>query len=911
MKLRKPRILGMGVQLSSRVAVFMGMCAVVCVAYGDGATFNIKDGVTDWTVRESYDEEAVPDAGDIVNIPAGYTVVVSNDSSFAKVSSLNRIAPQSSTSTIIFDVAEDTVRTNGAAIRGSSSSQGVIIKRGKGELAFTSVERFLSGQTCSDYRVSNITVEEGTLRMQVAAPKREYAFETVAISNNATFVLPTKGSTGGSSFFSWCNYLCGEGEVYCPSATEFRVQGGKEQTFAGSFTGAAAYFSSGRIMLTGTNSTTTAAMAAYNSTASMPGGLGVTGVKKFGRTGEPSSIGAAGSFSSNYKGGGFLYLGDGETTDKALWVKRGQVTGGQAFLDAGAHGGLKFQGATWGQVEKHGRLEPIYLYGSNENACVIASPINNWNNGTTNLAFHLVKRGTGIWRMANCTNDQVFAGGISVEEGTMQFDSIEDKGCWSAVGTSELLFQPVTATYSERFAVDYAFALGMTNAAGNATTEGMFEYVGTNGTVVWSRPLALKGHGRIKNDTEKKFRFRGVYALGTGEHTLTLCGSGTNLNEIADITDGAGIVSVVKTGDGNWTISGTNTFSGDLAVQGGRLVVHNVTATNYTWFIWKVKQLCHSKIGGSNAFKVSEFGLFNAESNQVAKGLTFVENYAELSPGQVAMETRMRGYAHQSDTRPSAMFNGRVVDDGGWEVASYRNGAWYSVDPSRPNNWVSIMFRLKDGAGIVSSYDIAVVRGALVSNGGMAPRMFTIQGSVDGLHWDTIDDVEDTLAWDDWSKNGGMMLPENKGDWCWSWMYTTNKADSGSTQIHAGKPIRGTTDVTYPALVNVRSVSVSGDAVLAAEGDPIELNTLSVDCTGGGGTISNFTFAANGQFTVANASADTIQKLPLKFADIGNVAALANWTLAADISCAAKRYRLRVKDGEAYLTRPGIMVSFR
>jgi hypothetical protein len=86
---------------------------------------------------------------------------------------------------------------------------------------------------------------------------------------------------------------------------------------------------------------------------------------------------------------------------------------------------------------------------------------------------------------------------------------------------------------------------------------------------------------------------------------------------------------------------------------------------------------------------------------------------------------------------------------------------------------------------------------------------------------------------------------------------------------------------------------------------------VSVDCYGGGGTVSNSTCAANGQFTVANASADTIQKLPLKFADVGNVAALANWTLAADISCAAKRYRLRVKDGEAYLTRPGIMVSFR
>ena len=56
----------------------MGMCAVVCAAYGEGATFTIKDGVSDWTVKESYDEDAVPGENDIVQIPAGFTVGVSN-----------------------------------------------------------------------------------------------------------------------------------------------------------------------------------------------------------------------------------------------------------------------------------------------------------------------------------------------------------------------------------------------------------------------------------------------------------------------------------------------------------------------------------------------------------------------------------------------------------------------------------------------------------------------------------------------------------------------------------------------------------------------------------------------------------------------------------------------------------------
>ena len=893
---------------------FALLTGLIAMSYAAAAaTFTIKDGVSDWTVSESYNEGAVPGENDIVQIPADFTVGVSNETSFAKISTLTNIQPMSATSTIVFDVAEGAVRTNASAIRGTSSSYGVIVKRGKGELNFTSVERYLSGQSCTDYRVGQIIVEEGILRMKESAPKREYAYNTLVISNNATFVLPTRGSTGGSSFFCLCNYLRGEGAVYCRAATELRIAGTEEQTFAGSYTGAASYFASGRVMLTGTNSTTAAAMSAYSSTSKMPGGTGVTGVKKFGRAGEPSSIGTANTFSSNYKGGGFLYLGEGETTDKGLRVKRGGLDGGPSFLDAGAHGGLKFQGIAWAQTESNRRLEPLYLYGSNTAPCTIASPVNNWTYGTTNLAFHLVKRGTGAWRMANCTNDQVFAGGISVEEGTFQFDSIGAKGQYSAVGTSARLFQPVLATYNPEYAVDYAFALGMTNASGAATTEGTFEYTGTNSTLVWSRPLVLKGHGRIKNDTAKNFRFRGISALGAGEHTLTLDGTGIGTNEIADITDGRGTVSVVKTGAGNWTISGTNTFSGDLDVQGGRLTVRNVTATNYTWFLWTVKQLCHPTIKATNnEFKVPEFGMFDAVSNQVVKGLTFTENYAEMSAGQTAMLSGSRPN-YNGSSRPSSLFNGSVNNDGGLDILNNRNGGYYTMSVTDPTTWIPVIFRMKDGAGIVASYDIATMHGATASNGngGMSPRTFTLEGSVDGLHWDMLDDVEDTLAWDDWSKNGGMLLPQNKGAWFWGWMYTTNTAATGYTQVHAGKPIRGTTDVVYPMLTNVRSVSVSGGAVLAVDGDSIELSSLSVDCAGGGGTISNFTFAASGRLTVANATKDRMQRLPLNLAHSANVAALANWTFAADESCAAKTYLLRMMGNDVYLMRPGTIISFR
>ena len=874
---------------------------------GMAGTFTVKNGTTDWTLPGSYDENDVPAADDIVKIPSAATVTVSVASSFAKVSSLQRIQPLGAGSTIIFDVAEGTVQTNGAAIRGDTTT-GVIIKRGKGELAFTSVERFLSGQTCNDYRVSKLVIEEGSLRMPQPAPQREYAYETIAISNNATFILPTKGSTGGSSFFAWCNYLCGEGAVHCPSATQLRIQDANEQTFAGSFTGAVAYFSSGRVMLTGTNSTTTAGMVAYSSTYNMPRGKGVTGVKKFGMAGDPSSIGTASVFTSDYKGGGFLYLGEGETTDKGFRIKRGGVDGGPSFLDAGAHGGLTFQGTAWGQTETHRRLETIYLYGSNTAPCTIASKINNWTYGTTNLAFHLVKRGTGTWRLADVA-EQAFAGGISVEEGTLQVDSIADKGQYSAAGTATCLFEPGYYTYDTNRIAGYAFALGGTNGAGQATTEGVFEYTGTNGVAVWTRPFALRGHGRITTDSEKPFRFRGVSADTAGAHTLTLDGTGTNSNEIADITDGKGIVSVVKTGTGDWTISGSNTFSGDLDVQCGRLTVRNVTATNYTWFLWTVKQICASKLNGNNEFKVPEFGMFDAASNQVVKGLSYAANYPELAAGQAALYSR--GYFNiRNDSLPTWLFNGKVRDDGGFDILNYRGSGWYSITPTKPDTWIPIIFRMKDNAGTVATYDIASMHGATDGDkrGSLSPRMYTLEGSVDGFHWDMLDDVEDTLAWDDWSKNGGMMLPENKGAWAWSWMYTTNIAVEGNTQIHAGKPIRGTTDVVYPALNNVRSVSVSGGATLAVDGDPVELRAISVDCSKGGGTLSNFTIAANGVMTIANESGETVQRLPLTFDGVANVSALNGWRL--DMAN-AQRYRLYAKGTWVCLVRRGMTVSFR
>ncbi|QEG35777.1 beta strand repeat-containing protein [Bythopirellula goksoeyrii] len=66
--------------------------------------------------------------------------------------------------------------------------------------------------------------------------------------------------------------------------------------------------------------------------------------------------------------------------------------------------------------------------------------------------------------------------------------------------------------------------------------------------------------------------------FGTVERTLTLAGSNSNNNTIASVisdSDAGGVVAIDKTGPGKWVLSGSNTYSGDTAVEAGILSITN------------------------------------------------------------------------------------------------------------------------------------------------------------------------------------------------------------------------------------------------------------------------------------------------------------------------------------------------
>ena len=192
-------------------------------------------------------------------------------------------------------------------------------------------------------------------------------------------------------------------------------------------------------------------------------------------------------------------------------------------------------------------------------------------NPRSSLGF--LKQGTGTWIL---TGLNTFTAGVNVQQGTLEFNSVENIGS----ATANAMGKP--ATGSEIIAL------------GNTTTAVTLKYVGTS-TLGHStdRPLNLAGTtGGATVDASGKgpISFQGgVYATGLGNKTLTLQGTNTSNNTLGGtISNSTGYAtSLVKDGVGTWLLTGANTYTGTTTVKGGKLLVNgsldagtSVTVTN-------------------------------------------------------------------------------------------------------------------------------------------------------------------------------------------------------------------------------------------------------------------------------------------------------------------------------------------
>jgi autotransporter-associated beta strand protein len=274
------------------------------------------------------------------------------------------------------------------------------------------------------------------------------------------------------------------------------------------------------------------------------------------------------------------------------------------------------------------------------------------------------------------------------------------------------------------------------------------EFTGLNGGTCSTRPVAVKGKGRFKVSGAGKFSFSRFFAYEPGAELVLDTDRAGNDVFIGGIADGAAPLDVAKEGSGTIALIGTQSFTGNLTVRSGTLVVCGYKREKYTWFRWTIKETAlhcarytdQFDTTGAEQLKMmmQEFALFDADGRRVNVGHS--ENrdakadVTLLSPGEVTI---------QGNSWPAVggklneLYNGVQWESGAdWYGMSISSGDFPGYRMSVPASYKYVVERLPTDANEVASYDIAYAYGTnSVNKGGWGITAFSLEGSTDGVHW--------------------------------------------------------------------------------------------------------------------------------------------------------------------------------
>lgn len=948
-------------ELRSIVATAVFVALSFPLVAGD-FTFIPTAADANWTDAANYKDSDgqpaldVPGSEDVVTIPAAtYEIDCSTAAGLANfnaISGFRRIFPTQGAKLVITVPEDKSPLTLSCAVTASDGKNHTkneyceIIKKGAGELLLSSAGKFMISDAVVDY-FADFTVAEGVLKLPqgtVTGPAtvNRARYGNLVISNNATLFTPN-----GTRFY--CQTLRGEGTLTnnCTGSTYSHfVESQEPSVFAGRLTGkTGSWWIDGHLILTGTNSTLQASMEpqANNLTFSSKHQGYFSCVKLGYDEKSPSSIGSSATITL-FSGAGFELIGsEKQETKKQINVYNGQAMSKQSFIDAGAFGGATFSGPIVNQYDQNMKpnVASIILMGSNTEECVIVGDAVPDKTEDANPIF-FTKRGTGTWRFA----DGALArgtGGMAIEEGTLRFDSIADIGVACSLGLATTLTSNYWGAVAEKLFVPYAYALG---ADGKEPT---FEFVGTASSASRDRATVLKGAGgrlRSASANNSAVVMNGFSSLGTGDRTLTLDGEtkADGVGNIAsDITDGAGVVHVVKEGAGEWTLAGEQSFHGALTVKEGTLCVRQDNPNGvYTWF-----RLTFKKTLGNTWLYLRAIGLFDdvgVRQNLFLKYKAYPDSYADypsnkidqcchdylrMEPGSVCYgNSFLRKY--QYDRELYTLFN----QYGSTTSNNATNGAPYAIelysdtsgstgsrlfmsDTNSPNRFVQIVMRLTNGTHEVTHYDFEHYY-TYEKGSSYLPEYWDLEGSVDGVTWDMLDQhhhLDTTLLEaaptqsDSWICNETKFANDgntydkrntntvNKAgkDWEWAWKIRGHRDGS---------------DVKPPVLQNAASVTVAPGATLKRTADslPITLSRLAVDAsaTGGAGRIEGFGLDESTVLSVTGAGSEGDIELPLAFTDCTGLDDLRGWTVSVN-GHASSRY-VEMRDGKLHLLKRGLSI---
>ena len=927
-----------------------------------GTTYYLKTGATDFSVAAGYTMDnagtqpatTTPGADDVVMALSGTYAIDASSASFATLSGVKWLRPYDG---VVFEItvsgANDEYTFNAPVNwNGSDGSYytsddvkcyGKIVKKGPGTLILAASGLYKSGTYLQDY-LTAFDVQAGTLKLPQYAVGAMY-FGDMTLAADTKLVTCCDLADTSKSIFTYVRTLNGYGVVTNESG---RSAGQGISTmclnlyltsdFHGKICYPAKLWLSGRLTQYGDSVGFTHPVVVESNYGNLNKGTsrGTYSFEDVALLGPNSIVEYFGN------GGGIHYFGGTDATINK--VQSLYTQNHPAFVDAGWHGGLTFSAAWQVAADNLDRAQSkwIVLLGSNLVPCVISGNFNenNWEGQTyateTPRTIFTQKLGSGAWRF---TKTRYHGGGFAIEEGSLQFDSIAEKGEASALGRSTNLTTACAVRDPSPYRVDYAFALGSTKADAPAAA---FEFTGSESSASGTRPLVLAGKGgslRASGTAGARLGFLGISARDAGDTTLTLDGTNKAFNVAGDITDGKGTVSVVKDGEGDWYLSGTNSFSGDLHVKKGTLTV---LGTKYSWFRFTIREPGNRGSG----LEFREVALYDA--NGIRQNIclkvtpptfssgTLYYPYSDwlgLEPGAVAFGSKKFRSTYTADqyldqlfddvgntvTAGTPRFDGTTSYGKSFKMSTFSTSTTssQSIRHENPDSWVPFVMRLTNGAPEIVAYDIE----SMWHTGGTNtwPKIASMEASVDGVRWNLVETnaMGEVMA----EHNYDFSIPLGSANPGPNAGYSNRWFSDGTAQVNwteangtkarpgAGFPMLPRADLPMP-LQNVRSVSVDEGATLRAE-EAVVLHALKVDAAGAG-TLDGFAFAQSGGTLDVTLDADESKgvTLPGAYVNCTGLDNVANWGIKVNGS-PTRGYRAKVVDGSIILVPKGTSLLFR
>lgn len=848
----------------------------------------------------------LPGMGDTLFLKkGGVWRITDSDGSFDQFKDLAIIAGEDSkvvrgSCTVIVEVASSTAAMSSAFTASTGSVRYPTLRKlGAGTLSLTG-RSLVKSNRCYDQNCA-LSVEAGMLVLPQDASGTEGHLGSADVGANGTLVL-----FGNKGYTYVDGTLEGSGLItnyYSAGTSRLYVMGGPG-VFSGRIQGTIDLYLTGDLRLTGTeNNCGLQSIDGYEG-ADGAGTLGVNVLtaQPDGRTSVilpgtgTYSLGGAGSAAR------LMFCGNtaAQTADRNLYLFSSEAA--PVVIDGGAYGGVTFTGY-WALPPANNEavmMHRICLTGSNTaHECVLNNKFFNRDRDGQTYTAHITKDGPGIWHFKH-NAERKLAGGIAVEDGTLRFDTIAEKGEICSLGTSTILYEPFTGLFDDTAhpPVPYAFRLG---GGDDPAKEGVFEYTGTAAVSITSRLAVVSGRARLRNASSKPFDFSGVSSIGANGGTLTLDGAGTGdvLRNVSD-GDGAGPLGIAKDGDGTWTLEGNLPFTGPVEVKRGTLVV--TSNRKYDWYKFTIKENYSVVSNLSASYQanrqvyLSEIGLYAANGQRQNLALTLgahaqVGEYeGTLLPGQVAY-----GMSIGDDGNPDSLTS--LFDqsrDTGLDCIPKK-----MLDKDDESTWVSVVMRLSAEALPIVAFDFGGPRGASVYQKG--PRVFSVSVSADGKNWQDLFVEEDAHH---------PVLRDDKTYSYW-WNGGNLVGASGAKESADPYPIQVMTRETRTVLPNGMAASVDAGATLKVVGETLAVKKLILDANEGAGTIENVDFAETGVIDLRNFTADSPLQFKYTLQDASGFSNVGSWTVRKN---GVETRRLGVAaadDGTLTVTRSGLILIVR